>query len=283
MSAPAEILKHGSLAVPVLTRDRGRVRLDGLDERHLVYHHDSAKPGLFQVGGTPPNYPGLRIHEVEEETQPGRIEATLLCRGLLSGTNKRIKLNWNEEAFTWDTATATYIYRSDQTDFSWASTLSGFNNMKLVGPVGKEDLLDGRWTVRTLQYRGIKKAGLVSRRVTVNENIVQPGVPAIVDLINPTGWVDERNSQISMPRIVVTETRKTTSQPATDNVPGSVSVPISGEPFPSIRSIVLFGDDIVYNWPYGWKEASPDIEPLYAGADEHLETRVYEYAHATQF
>lgn len=283
MSAPDELYQHGSLATPVLVSDRIRYSLKGLDEGEQDWA--CADHGVFIPGGVHPSYPGLRIQEVDERTEPGRILATIRCSGLKAGKTKRIGLQWSQDPFGFDVATEERIERTDlpASDFTWAAALTGFSNMLLVGSVGQDEMLDGRWCKRSLQYRGIKKTGLVSRKCTVNENIVSPGDAIAVDLTNPT-LSGTYKVQVSMPRIVLVEVIKSASAPDLTAIPGSAgATPVSGVAFPSIHSAFSLTGDLTYNWPYGWKISSIDPEYLHAGSNINVTTYTYEYVWPTQF
>ncbi len=278
MSAPQEILAHGTITTPVLMDERVRTSLRDLDEVDQDYM--TAGYGTFVKGAINPRYPAMRIQQVDERLVPGGVIANLRSSGLLTGISKRIALSWKEDAFGFDVASEERIVVQDST-FTWAAALTGYANMLLVGPVGETYNLDNRWSRRTFEYRGIKKAGLVSRKVTVNENQVQPGDAVSVSLTNPTLSGTFR-VQASFPRIAVTETIKSTSAPDMTAVPGAVATPISGIAFPAVRVISITGD-VVQNWPYGWKIASIDPEYLHAGSSINVATYTYEYVPESQF
>lgn len=279
MAAPLERIEHGTIPVgPIAIRLHSS--LTGFDRGDLDYKRASF--GTFIKGAPIAEYPNLRIQEIEERTAAdGNVDVTIEVEGLISGNSKRIGLQWREDPFNFDTAEEEWIVLSTAA-FTWASALSGFSNMLLVGQVGTDENLDGRWARRTLSYRGIKKAGLTSRRVTVNENIVSPSDPIEVDLTNPllSGTV---KVQASLPRIVCIESVKSTSAPDTTAIPGAIATPISGVAFPSVRILAPAGPDLTTNWPYGWKLGSIDPEYLHAGSNINVTTYTYEYVQTTQF
>jgi hypothetical protein len=274
MAAPLELLRHGSLATPVLVSDRVRRSSRGLDEGTLVYHCDRSE--VFKPGAESPLYPGLRINDVDEDVQPGRIEVTLHVSGLKEGNTRQIGLSWDENPFGWDVAHEERIERSNKASVAWGTALSGFANMRYLGG-GSSDRLDGRWKTESLEYRGIRRTGLVHRQATNNDNIVTPGEPIIVNL--PGGWEDARNSQISLPRIVVVETVKTTSAPDLTAIPGNVTLPISGVAFPAVSSIpsTISGSDLRYNWPFGWKVSNIEPDQLAATIPIYVIKYTYEF------
>lgn len=279
MAAPAQRIEHGTIPVdPIgirLTRS-----LKDLDHGYLDYKR--ADFGSFTAGGSIAEFPNLRIQDIDERSaDDGNVDVTLEVAGLISGSSKRIALQWHEDPFGFDTADESRIELVSAA-FTWAAALSGYSNMLLTGPVGEDQMLDDRWCRRSLNYRGIKKAGLTSRRVTVNENIVTPSDPVDVDLTNPTMSETGIRVQASFPRIVVIETVKSTSAPDTEAIPGAITTPISGVAFPAVRVLTITGD-VTLNWPYGWKLASIDPEYLHAGSSINVCTYTYEYVHESQF
>lgn len=280
MAAPAELITHGSLASPILNDVRLRSSLSDLDSGELEY--TAASRGAFTKGTAPDGYPGLRIHEIDERNFFGRWKVVLQVKGLESGTSKQTKLEWSEDPTGWDVANEEKIVRDTATFTYGSRALSAYPNMRLMH-ANTSDFLDGHWVRRSFEHRGIKRLGLSSRRITVNEKIVQPGVPVEVTL--PGGWPGQsKTANVSFPRIVVTETLKTLQSPPTHLIPGAVTNgPISGVPFPRIQEIVISGSDIVSNYPHGWKYASIDAEELYTGAGIWLISVTYEKVPPTEF
>lgn len=277
MSAPPQRLIHGSLATPVMTDYRVRRSTRDLDRAQFVMMCD--RRGMYNPGGVSPMFPNLRIQDVEERNVAGDVEVTLDCEGLIDTNSKRTDLVWSEDPFGFDVAREERVV-VEGSIFTWGAALSGFANMRLLG-VGERANLDNRWARRGLEYRGIKKAGLCDRRVTVNENIVNPAEPVVVGLGG--GWADPRPASISLPRVVLMETVKSTVEPATSQIPdGNLTVPISGFAFPSVQTFSLSGT-LTYNWPNGWKLASIDSVQLYAGVGIYVNTYTYEYVWLAQF
>lgn len=277
MAAPVERIRHGTL--PVLTGFRVRRSLRDLDRGYIDYKVSDFD--TFKLGGAAPLYPNLRIQDIDERYDAGGdVESTLEVAGLISGNSKRIKLAWREDPFGFDTADEEWIVLASAS-FTWAAALTGFSNMLLVGQVGTDENLDGRWAKRSIGYRGIKKAGLISRRVTVNESIATQD-SITVDL--PGGWATAKKGKVSLPRIVCIETVKSTSAPATNTIPvGNIATPISGIAFPTVQALTLTGDDLTSNWPNEWKLASVDPEFLHAGSSINVTTYTYEYVWEAEF
>jgi hypothetical protein len=277
MAAPQQRITHGSLATPVMTDYRVQRSVSDLDRGQIVYMCN--KRGVFSVGGSPSMFPNLRIQAVDERNVAGDVEVTLNVEGLIDSNAKRVSLTWQEDPFDFDTANEEWIQLFDST-FTWGSAMTGNSNMRLVA-VGQSYNLDGRWARKGYTYKGIRKAGLVDRQVTVNENIVSPSDPVTVNL--PGGWDDPRQANISLPRVVLRETVKSTSPPDTDDIPsGNYVLPISGLSFPDVQSFSLSGS-VTYNWPNGWKLANIDGKQLYAGVNIWVNTYVYEYVWLYQF
>lgn len=275
MSAPAQLIRHGTLTTPVLVADRVRRSSRGLDEGVQVYHCD--RPDVFFPGNQHPLYPGLRINEVDEVKLPGIVETTLHCSGLKTGTSRRVSLDWEENPFSWDIATEEWIVRDNTASLSWGTALTGFSNMRYMGG-GESYQLDGRYIVRTYQYKGIRRTGLAHRRATVNDNVVSPSEPITVNLPGGDG-LNAHNYNVSLPRVVVVETVKTTSAPNMASIPGTVSTPISGVSFPSVSTIpaTITGSDLTYNWPQGWKIANIEPDQLAATIGLYVTTYTYEF------
>lgn len=277
MARPAQRITHGSLVTPVMTDFRVRRSTRDLDRGQIVYMCN--RRDVFQPGGEAPMFPNLRIQDVEERNVAGDIECILEVEGLINANSKVIGRSWSEDPFGFDVATEERI---DQVgaNFTWGAAMSGFSNMRLLG-VGESQNLDGRWCRRAHQYKGIKKAGLVERRITVNENIVNPSDPVTVNLDG--GWEDPRMASISLPRVALTETVKSTSAPDTDAIPvGNLFGPISGMGFPAVQFFGLSGT-LTYNWPWEWKMASIDSVQLYGGVNIYINTYTYEYVWEAQF
>jgi hypothetical protein len=280
MAAPAERIAHGSLATPVLSDVRRIRSLSALDEVELKYMCNAY--GVMNPGDTPSGYSGLRIQEMTESNRAGDVEAVVRARGLISGSSKRLGLSWQEDPFGWDTVNEERVELTTAA-FVWgAATLSGYANMRQMAK-GEEDQLDSRWVKRSITHRGIKTVGLAHRRVTNNGNIVQPGGPIEIEL--PGGWPGEfRKANISMPRVVCIEIIKSTVRPNFREIPGPHSgLPASGIPFPAVKTFVIDGPEITYNWPSGWTLQNLEAEELFAGVNLWLSTYTYEYVWQKQF
>jgi hypothetical protein len=281
MPAPAELIRHGSLAAPVLTALRIRRTARGLDEGTLVYH--CLTTGIFHPQTQCPFYPGLRINDVDENVLPGIIEATLHVSGLMTGNTRRISLDWDENPFGWDTCTEDRVERTSKASVAWGTALTGFANMRYLG--GSEShQLDGQYMRRSLQYKGIRREGLVHRRATVNGNVVSPSEPIFVNLPGGDGLTPHRYN-VSLPRIVVIETHKTTVAPDMTVIPGTVFAPVSGFAFPTVSTVpaMITGDDLAYNWPWGWEVKNIEPDQLAASIGIYVTTYTYEYVWETQF
>lgn len=276
MPAPAQRIAHGSLGSPVLTAERLKRTLHGMDEGELVFMCDRAE--VYQPGGAAPGYPGLRILDVEERKVAGDVEATLRVRGLKSGNSRQVAFSWAEDPVGWDEASETRIVETG-TAFTWGEVLhaTDYPSMRLMG-VGDEEQLDGRWATRRLVWRGIKKAGLVDRQITVNENVMSPEDPIVVLTPLEGGWTSPSTATVSLPRIVVTDTYKSTTAPDTTLIPGPLdSTAIAARSLPDVKTFSLSGSELRRQWPNGWKWASLDPQELYRGAGVWLHREVMEY------
>lgn len=271
MAAPSAVISHGPTGALLLS-DELIEKLDGLDEGTLEYLVPDRF--TFRAGGTPPDFPNLRIQEVRTRPEADEYLATLRVTGLRDTSQRIVSREWSRDPFGWDECQVGIIAKNDVT-FSHGTALTGYANMRLM-EMGEADRLDGRWLQHSLTYRGIRSTGLVSRKITVNENIVSPSEQIIVGLDG--GWETAADATVSLPRIVVTDTEKSTTAPDTQQIPGPLTSPeVDARSFPTIQTFSITGDSLRKQWPNGWKWAAIDSEELYLGAAVYINTYTYEY------
>lgn len=277
MAAPAQRIKHGSLVTPVLTEDRLRRSLKSLDEGTLTYMCD--RRDVFFPGGVAPGFPGLRIQSVEERSLAGDYECTLNVSGLKTGVSRVISREWRRNPVGWDEASETHVIATGAS-FAWGTAMADYASMRLMEE-GEDEHLDGAWSTRQIVYRGIERTGLVDRQVTVNENIMSPGSEVAVLAPLEGGWTTPETATVSLPRIVVTDTYKSTTTPDTEAIPGPLSAgEILARNLPAVKTFSLSGPDLRRQWPAGWKWASLDPQELYRGAGVWIHREVMEYVWA---
>jgi hypothetical protein len=266
-----EVISHG--AEVVLMESRTRTSVTALDDVVLTYC--VPRRGMFVKGGTPEGFPGLRITDLDEREDGGDIIATVYAGGLVGETTRRIGEDWRLSIEGWDECLVTVV-ALDTASFTLGSALSGSASMFLV-EVGKRKRMDGRWSQYSLVYQGIKDTKLTQRSITVNEDIYAPSDPIIVDL--PNGWDEAAPGEVSMPRVVVTDTITTSTAPNTAAIPGNATPPDA----PTIQSLSIFGPNLRRVWPNEWKIASMDSRELYKGAGVYILTISYEYVWPEKF
>lgn len=268
MPAPAQILSHGQL--PVLTAERMRYPLKGLDEGTLEYV--VSKRGTFKRGGEAPDFKGLIIREVEESPDAGDIKATLRVAGLLGESTRTIAKRWNKRAFGWDECTVTVIRRASASNPSYGAALAGHDNMRFMES-GEDDPLDDYWNQVQLTYRGIFATGLVAVKQGTQSNIM-----SVSNFTWPSpgpGWSNV-NGSIRQQRPTVSLSWKSATAPVTADV-GTAQTPSTA---PTVATFpTLYGDAVRLNYPDGWVLTSAEPEELYEGAGLWLHNETYEYVY----
>lgn len=278
---PAKVITHGT--GPVLRDWNFLESVSGPDEVTFLAQNCPERT-TYAKGMQVPGYSACRIVETRARLVPGsQYDIQVRARGLISGSSRVVARRESSSAEGWDDLTERRMETA-------ATTVPTFgqphpNHPKMFYMAGGNehtlDLGDGTsyWVTRDRSYRGMLAAVTkqVSRKVTVNENIVSPSDPIVVTF--PGGWPDARNAQVSFPRVVVEDTVVTLVAPPTGNLPGAYT-PIDP---PIIQSISITGSDLTWNWPHGWKLASIASTELFRGAGVYHQTIVYEYVWPAQF
>jgi hypothetical protein len=275
MTTLQAIIKHGS-AAPLLLEKNIRQQRDGLDGGTLKY----LTPGEFDFrpGVPPPGYPGLEIDDVSTDTEGEDYIHTLSCFGILGPRTSRREKGFPKRRKTlegWDEASDSWIVKSSALDdFEPGSAMVGNPTMFCVE--APDEPLHGGYYRITPTYRGLLWSKPVKRVITSNGQVVSPSVPIVVDL--PGGWEDPRNAQVSLPRVVCTDSYVTNSAAPTDAIPGNAT-PVNA---PDVQVISVFGAEVVYQWPYGWRLESVSSDEL-GETGYRLLTLVYEYQYQKTF
>lgn len=268
MPAPAQVLSHGQL--PVLTAERMRYPLKGLDEGTLEYNVE--KRGMFKRGGAAPGFKGLIIREVEETPDAGDIKATLRVAGLLGESSRIIGRRWNKQAMGWDECTVSLIQRRRAELPGYGAQLAGHDNMRFM-QASEDEELDDYWTALQLTYRGIFATGLISVKQGTQTNIM-----SVSNFSWPSpgpGWSGV-NGSIRQQRPTITLSWKSSSAPNMALV-GTAQTP---DPEPAVADFpTLTGEAVRYNYPSDWVLVSSEPEELYKGAGLWIHNETYEYVY----
>jgi hypothetical protein len=268
MSVPA-VIEFGdtTFAAPGARFTRRR---DGLDSGTLEWFNPSL--AAYTPGDAPPGYSGLVIQEVEiEEDYPGRYVHRLQCLGVLGNKpNRRVKSVFRQTTDTFDEGNEEWIMLG-QGLIAMGSTPAAHPTMVCVDR--SEELLEAGFYHVTASYRGLLGARGYKRRISVNENIINPSEP--VYLNQPGGWPNAAlPSQFSLPKIVVQDSYVSTTPPNTFAIPGMLTPPNP----PPIQNFYWQDsmDRIVFNWPWGWKLAGIDADNI-PGSSIWATTYTYEF------
>jgi len=133
-----------------------------------------------------------------------------------------------------------------------------------------------KWYHVTPHYQGLLGSKPYKRQITVNEEVVNPEQPIIVTLAG--GWDDARKAQVSLPKIMVRDTRVVTDVSPTASIPGNATP----DNAPSIQAMSISGPNLVFRWPHNWKIASLDRDEI-PGTLVALETINYEFVWPANF
>jgi hypothetical protein len=275
MTALTAILKYGS-AAPLLLEKNIRQQRDGLDGGTLKI----MSPGEFDYkpGFAPPGYPGLEIEDVSTDTDGEDFIHTLSCYGIMGARANRREKGFPKRRKTiegWDEASDSWVIkRSSLNDFEPGSAMDGNPTMFCVEAV--DEVLYKDYLRVSASYRGLLWSKPVKRVITSNGQVVSPSVPIVVDL--PGGWEDPRKAQVSLPRVVCTDSYVTNSDAPTDAIPGNAT-PVNA---PAVQVISVFGSEVVYQWPFGWRLESVSSDEL-GETGYRLLTLVYEFQYEKTF
>lgn len=135
------------------------------------------------------------------------------------------------------------------------------------------------WRKAECQYAGRMWAKPYHRVITVNGQQFSSSEPITVSLAG--GWPSSPEyTNFILPEVVVTDVYLETSAPNTALV-SSFATPANA---PSIQSLTLTGDNLTYNYPYGWTivDAS-NVDTLNSGIAVYLNRYVYRYIWPVMF
>lgn len=205
-------------------------------------------------------YTDLKCVDFERaEEESGWYRFTPVYRGLLSDNSRVTTLvpSLRDEGF--DELSLQILAKADDVlETGDAASAYGYNTVYCTS-VSPEKMPWGNYYRISADFKGIINSSKpYKRRITVNEEVINPSQPFINYL--PNGWEDHERGSYSIPRIVVTDSYVTTTPPPTANIPGN-SVPPDAPPLHGDITFSGFADR-VRNWPYGWKLASLESDQI---------------------
>lgn len=128
------------------------------------------------------------------------------------------------------------------------------------------------WHTADCNYVGIRLIKPHHRVISVGGQQLSSSGP--IQVIMPGGWSDARYTNWQLPKVEVIDTTLTTSAPATGSLPTFAFPPNT----PPVQSLTFWGDDLVYNYPYGWVlQKSEMVDSLSSAITLHLQRNTYEY------
>lgn len=280
MAAPQKVIING--LSPTLAQWNFRTAVTGPDEVSFTAH-DCPDISTYSRGDTVPGYGNMRIVDTRIVRVPGTLyDITCNARGLLSGTSRVISRRLTTDAANWDTLAERRMEYSYASVPVFGTPHPNYATMFYMSG-GTEESLDlgtgqSEWVQRERTYRGLASPSdkLVSRKISVNENIVSPQDPIVVNL--PGGWTSSKKAKVSFPRIVCEDTVLTTTPPPTTSIPGNMTPPNA----PQVAVIPISGT-LTWNWPHGWKLASLSANELFSGAGVWQQTLNYEFVPEADF
>lgn len=248
---------------------RLKLRSDDLDALTL-YFAAPTKTAFVKGQAAPSPWGSFEVVDLEIEQDADEWLFQLQCEGLNQGVNRRMKGGYREtdNLADWDT----YEDR-------WISTAKGkfskgqrAGNFVCVSAQNVEKLSGvGLWETSGT-FVGLRSgAGTRRRQVTSNGQVIT-GDSITVSLEN--GWSTARKGQVSLPKILVTDTYPSLNPPATQAVPSLRTPPNA----PPIRGIVFTGDSRREVWPGGgWSFTCGYEQPFGQTVSLYMVTETYEF------
>lgn len=293
----ANPILYGRLVFP---KDWGRVtsRPRGLDT--FVQNHQTDREDSFEAGGACPEYPNMRMKEVETTPEiPGfAYSHRVSYEGLKKPTDKIESNGIKTPAEGWDSGPMEFL------TIHPAAYEIGKQHPTIptlwCTDCDKDDLNGHVWRV-SAEFRGfvpLAGGGIKSRKRRITANIGTktfsaqaslgyvpgsdpPRTPFVAeDGTTFTGWEDIRWTNLDVSRVVVVDTFLSTDPPPTDKMPGHMT-PADAPPVKDLLDDDwVFVDDIFWNWPWGWKIAGLQSEQL---LDKAIWLHTITYEHATKY
>jgi hypothetical protein len=247
MPAPAAVTLYGNFATPRCFARSWDTNLEGVDNAELRYVSNIEDP--FVVGGVPPGFPGMIIERIHGQEDGGGVyEHTLGCYGFKNGKSSRRLRGYPRRTVNlsdWDTVEDSYL-TSNRAHFVQGQR-GTYGGVTICTAVNDEPVYGAIYKV-TGRFTGIIETKPYQRSITCNGNQVSGDSIKVQLPGGGTTWSDYRKAQVSMPRIVVTDRRLTTTPPPTGIVPGTQTPPNP----PQVKAFSITGDDLTSHWPNGW-------------------------------
>lgn len=280
MAAPDKVITNGT--GPVLHDWSFKSTVSGPDEITFTAQNCPART-TYAKGDQVSGYTAMRIVDTMAKLVPGsQYDIQCQARGLISGSSRVTKRSNSTDPFGFDVINETRMELKTQTVPTFGAAHDTEANCRFMS-AGEEEHLDigdgtSAWVTRTRVYKGIMGASykLVQRKQTTNGNIVSG------DFIVPWpgGWDDIRGSQVSLPRLVVSDTIISTIGPQSTAFPGT-ETPVNA---PAVLSLNVtgIGGTVHWNWPSGWVITGQSGQELYRGAGLWSVTVDYEFVYTKQ-
>lgn len=273
MAAPTEVLTHGSISTPILSREELTLRDDGFDEGYLTYFTDSSS--TFTRGDDAPNSTGMTIREIRAARLPADdYEITLRVQGILNAERKRVSQSFSEKIDALDDGTESWLARYNAPPRTIGLQHETFRNMVCTS-IDRELMPFGspQWAKWNVRFMGSLSAKPYKRKITCDEATFS-AENITVNL--PGGWLaPTAKGQVALPRVVIEDSYVSLAQPSLMPLPGNEVPPNA----PEVKYLGISNQsNLTRHWPNGWKLAAINWEPI-AGTTIGIETRRYEYVH----
>jgi hypothetical protein len=281
MPAPAPVLAFGALEEQI---GGLRWRLRKRDFDSCIYSVDSANEDFVVPGSALPGYPHMRAVDVQPE-QVGDvwIFANTEYKGFKNPAElwRIFSRSKNSPSEGFDNMTITLGTREpSHARFAKGATAptrddvpAEYPNMFIMDRAEEQtDITDTNdaslYSVISLNLRGLLGTKPYTRRVSCAAQTISPaGNWFVYDTINEAGETIEGFSpeegaqpvEISLAKLVVTDSFVTTTTPPFGGIPGSITPPEA----PDFTDLNFWTTGSYrYHWPFGWRRASITAEKL---------------------
>jgi len=271
MPSPSPIISHG-LSVERMRADLLRRRARQIHEIEQTWDMDS--PDAFTLGDAPPDYPNMRIVEIDplDTYTSGSHALRIQCEGFLgSETYIETYRRESQPEEGWDTMQLGIITldpnhprwrKGAQLQNDGGIVLAGFDRMWITDREA-EELRAKDFQQLSLTFKGLRYDKAVKRRINTTAQALSDGNFDSAILIQPVFTGPASNPTLAgsktylmggamefdLPQISVTDTMISTSAPPTSLVPSDWIPPDA----PPITVLSLSGGADIYHLPNGWK------------------------------
>lgn len=270
MSAPTLQLAHGDHSTLLLLSSRPDYQTWGLDAVSCQFQGNAAAGASLSKGAAVPGHAGFIIESMTPERLGNYYLYDVRGVGLVGGVAKRMKNGYREtnSLADWDgysdrrIALTKDLFTKGQRVGNFVCTAT--ENVEMMTGVGL-------WETSGT-FVGLRSgAGTRRRQVTSNGQVIT-GDSITVSLEG--GWSTARKGQVSLPKILVTDTYPSLNPPATQAVPSLLTPPNA----PPIRGIVFTGDSRREVWPGGgWSFTCGYEQPFGQTVSLYMVTETYEF------